>query len=389
MTNAVFDISNMFFRSLFIVGGYGTKQYTFDNKSELDQLMRKVTTDVSQVIRQLNPSRVLFAMDSRSWRKDIPIDENEGYKGQRTKAAHINWDKVFEIMTDFSEIMENNGFIISCIEGAEADDLMALWRDELLYKQNQHVILVSADKDVKQLVDSFEVSGKIYFSTVFNPFTQGKNSSKKLFVPTNFINWLEDSDIGDIFDRSIDVDKEDFKKIADDSKIKVEVVDGIEVAMNKIFCGDDGDNVPAIYTWLVKDKNGEDKEVRITDSKYKKIVETVGVKRPQDLLNKKDLIFEQIEKIAGHKPSFNIEERIKRQMKLVVLDKNLFPRDIVKLFSEKIKEELDKSNIRPHSINMVSLLEGTKYIDPSYKKSGKEASIFGEMDRINLNKSLF
>ena len=77
MTNAIFDLSNMFFRSLFIVGGYGSKQYSFDNQVELDQLMRKVATDVSQVIRTINPSRVIFALDSKSWRKDISIDENE------------------------------------------------------------------------------------------------------------------------------------------------------------------------------------------------------------------------------------------------------------------------------------------------------------------------
>jgi hypothetical protein len=85
MTNAIFDLSNMFFRSMFIVGGYGKKQYTFDSEKETDQLMRKVATDISSIIRQINPSRVVFALDSKSWRKNIPIDENEGYKGNRTK----------------------------------------------------------------------------------------------------------------------------------------------------------------------------------------------------------------------------------------------------------------------------------------------------------------
>ena len=128
MTNAIFDLSNMFFRSLFIVGGYGSKQYSFDNQFELDQLMRKVATDVSQVIRQINPSRVIFALDSKSWRKDISIDENEGYKAQRTKSAHINWDNVFKIMGEFADILETNGFIVSKFDKAEADDLISLWK---------------------------------------------------------------------------------------------------------------------------------------------------------------------------------------------------------------------------------------------------------------------
>ena len=268
MTNAIFDLSNMFFRSLFIVGGYGAKQYTFDSQYELDQLMRKVATDVSQVIRQVNPSRILFALDSKSWRKEISIDENDGYKAQRTKSEHINWDNVFKIMKEFSDILETNGFIVSRFERAEADDLIALWRNEFLFEQGQHVIIVSADEDVRQLVNTFNCGvNKLALCTVFNPFTQGKNSFKKLFVPKEFFEWIKDDNNGDIFDRSIDVDKEDFQRIFNDPKVKVEEVDGEEIAMRKIFCGDDGDNVPAIYTWL----NDKGKEVRITDSKYRKI----------------------------------------------------------------------------------------------------------------------
>ena len=294
MTNAIFDLSNMFFRSLFIVGGYGSKQYTFDNQFELDQLMRKVATDVSQVIRQINPSRVIFALDSKSWRKDISIDENEGYKAQRTKSAHINWDNVFKIMGEFADILETNGFIVSKFDKAEADDLISLWKKELLYNQNQHVIIISADEDVRQLIESRQTdAGKMVFCTVFNPFMQGKNASKKLFIPeSNFSEWLNDSDPGDFFNRGIDVDKEDFKRLINDQKVKLEPVNGELIAMRKIFCGDDGDNVPAIYTWL----NDKGKEIRITDSKFQKIVDYIGAKSVMDLFEKKEIIYDQLVK---------------------------------------------------------------------------------------------
>ena len=395
MTNAIFDLSNMFFRSLFIVGGYGAKQYTFHSQSELDQLMRKVATDVSQVIRQVNPSRILFAMDSKSWRKSISIDENEGYKGQRTKSENINWDGVFKIMKEFGDILETNNFIVSQFDKAEADDLIALWRDELVFKQNQHVIIVSADEDVRQEVIAYtSPENKVSLCTVFNPFTQGKNSSKKLFVPKEFFEWIKDEDNGDIFDRSIDVDKEDFQRIANDGKVKVEEVDGVEIAMRKIFCGDDGDNVPAIYTWLVKDKNGEDKAVRITDSKYKKIIDYIGAKSLKDLVEKQDLIYDQIANFCGHQPPFKIEERLSRQMKLVcLLDTTLFPEEIISAFKNRVSTELAKPQIHPQSWNMLSILEGTRYVTAGGKfkpSSGKEASIFGDTDKIIAkSKSLF
>ena len=390
MTTAVFDLSNMFFRSMFIVGGFGKKQYTFDSQKEQDQLMRKVATDVTSVIRTINPSRVILTLDSKSWRKNISIDENEGYKGNRTKSETINWENFYKIMDDFSEIGKANGFIISKERDAEADDLMALWRDKLLYEDNQHVILVSGDEDVRQLVDKEKKGDKTSFSVVFNPFTQGRNSTKKLFVPEGFSDWLnDDDDLGNIFNRSIDVDKEDFSRILND-QVKLEEINGDEIALRKMFCGDDGDNVPAIYSWITKTAKGEDKTVRITQSKFSKIMDFVGAKNPSDLFEKADPIMDQLTEIAGHKPPFKIKDRLTRQAKLVVLDAKFFPSKIVSSFFEKVDEQLESPHVNPQSLNMLSMLEGTRYVDAARgsKSPGNESSIFAQVDRIS-NKELF
>ena len=401
MTNAVFDLSNMFFRSMFIVGGFGKKQYTFDSQKEMDQLMRKVATDVTSVIRTINPTRVIFALDSKSWRKGISIDENEGYKGNRTKSEVINWDNFYEIMNDFIDIVKENGFVVSRINNAEADDLMALWRDELLYKQNQHVILVSGDEDVRQLVSSQKHSGnKTAYSVVFNPFTQGRGSTKKLFAPVGFDKWLDDGDdLGSIFDRSTDVDKEDFKRILKE-KVTLEEIDGTEIALRKVFCGDDGDNVPAIFTWIAKEedgtpkidkKTGEPRKVRITKAPYQKIVDYIGAKSVKDLFDKDKItsIEDQIKEISGEPLlPFKMKDRLTRQAKLVVLQEEFFPSEIVNAFKEDIKGDIPVPKIQPQSWNMLSMLEGTKYVDASRSKGGSEASIFGQVDRIS-NKELF
>jgi len=377
MTNAIFDLSNMFFRSMFIVGGYGAKNYSFDSQFEIDQLMRKVSTDVSYIIRQINPSRVLFALDSKSWRKEISIDENDGYKANREKSGVINWDNVFNTMREFGEILESNGFIVTKLERAEADDIIALWRDELLFNQHQHVIIVSADEDVRQLIKCHEYDSKRVFSTVFNPFATGKGSSKKLYVPEHFNEWLLKQDIGDIFNRAIDVDKQDFIRLRDTEKIVVEEVDGNAIALRKIFCGDDGDNVPSIYSWL----NDKGKVVRITNSKSEKIINFIGAKNHRDLLSKATIIYDQLTEISGNPPSFrNILDRLNRQIKLVVLARDVFPEEIVRSFDEKVQEQLSRPNVHPQDWNMNSLLEGTRYVR---SKSGSEASIFKEIDRIN------
>ena len=393
MTNAIVDLSNMFFRSMFIVGGFGKKQYTFDSQNEVDQLMRKVATDISSVIRDINPSRVIFALDSRSWRKDIPIDENEGYKGHRKKSKNINWDNIYKTMDDFSEILKTNGFIVSKIENAEADDIISLWKNEIVMNRNEHAILVSADEDVRQLVDDFiyfpdlNSSGKHAFSVVYNPFTMGRNATKKLFYPGDFLLWLNDEDdMGDIFNRSIDVDKEDFQRILTVDKVKAEFVDGPEIAMRKIFCGVDGDNVPAIFSWI----NEKGKEIRITPVKYRKIIDYIGAETYLDLFDesKIDSVFDQIVEISGQRPSFKMKDRLKRQAKLVVLDQDLFPEEIVEKFYEDVKEEFKKPQIRPQSWNMLSMLEGTRYVDVGKQSDGAESPIFNQVDRIS-NKELF
>jgi len=380
MTNLIIDLNNLAFRSLFICSGYGSKNYTFNNQFEIDQFIRKISTDISYIIRQINPSRVLFALDSKSWRKEISIDENDGYKANREKNGFINWNNVYNSITEFAEILDSNGFIISKIDGAEADDLMALWRDELIFKQNQNIILVSADEDIRQLVSFYQYDvNKKCFATVFNPDARGKNSSKKLFIPKYFNEWLNEINNGDIFNRGIDPDKEDFIRLRDSEKVTLEQIDGNYIALKKIFCGDDGDNVPSIYSWL--DKN--EKTVRITKSKADKIINIINAKDYLDLEKKSNIIYEQLINISGKTPSFKIDERLNRQIKLVVLSRNVFPENIVHEFDNEVQEQLNKPNINSQNWNMNSILDGTKYT----KNNDNESSIFKEID--NLNSELF
>ena len=98
--------------------------------------------------------------------------------------------------------------------------------------------------------------------------------------------------------------------------------------------------------------------------------------------------FDQLVEISGQRPSFKIADRLRRQAKLVVLDQDLFPEKIVEKFYEDVKKEFKKPQIRPQSWNMLSMLEGTRYVDVEKQSSGSEASIFNQIDRIS-NKELF
>jgi len=390
----------MFFRSLSLVAGFGKKQYTFESQKEMNELMRKIATDVSYLIRTINPSRVIFAVDDTSWRKKIYIEENDGYKANRKLSKVMNMYNVFKILDNFTEILSNMGMIVTKIKSAEADDIMTLWRDELLYNQKEHVILVSGDEDIRQLVtNAKDDKEKLLFATVFNPFMQGKVRKRKLYVPQNIFNdWINTEEEVSIWNMNtaIDVDKSDFKRLCNTENVQTKEINGNDIFMKKIFCGDDGDNVPAIYSWLeITKSSGNERQVRITPGKFKKIYE--GIKNEpneilsyEDLLKRKDKIFQLIHKISKNEPNFEIEKRLKRQIKLVVLNQKLFPETIIKNFNDKKDDELKKPNISGSNLNINTLLEGTEYV-----KSGKmntssknEISIFKEIDNIS-NKKLF
>jgi len=212
---------------------------------------------------------------------------------------------------------------------------------------------------------------------------QGKNASRKLYVPDHFENWINEADAVDFMNMkgSINVDKEDFKKIVNAEKTKIEHVDGRMIAMRKIFCGDDGDNIPAIFTWL----NDKGKEVRITNSPFEKIYAMIQDSPTElvdhlDLMERSDRVLEAIIKVTKQTPPFKFEDRLKRQIKLVVLDKYLFPEEIVDEFESLKEKELAKPRVNYGSINMHNLLEGTRYVRE--RKSENTASIFKEIDRI-------
>ena len=385
MTNLIFDLNNIAWRSLYITSGYGSKQYSYDSQFEIDQLIRKMATDVAYIIRLINPARVIFALDDKSWRRDIKIEENEGYKAQRTKSTFINWDNVYAALTEFSEILENNGMIVTKIPTAEGDDTVSLWTHELIDNQSQHVIIVSGDEDLRQLVrvKTLPFNNKIVFSTVFNPFMQGKNASRKLYVPQYFQTWINETEVVDIFNMkgSINVDKEDFKKIISAEKTIIEVVDGEMIALRKIFCGDDGDNIPSIYTWL----NDKGVEVRITNSKFEKIYEYLQHKignnvGTTEVYANTDKVLEAIKIVTKQNPPFDIDTRVERQLKLVVLNTVFFPSSIIEKFHEIKTINLEKPRTNYANLNMYNLLEGTRYVKE--RKNDNEASIFKEIDKI-------
>ena len=150
--NLVFDGNYLFYKTLFIFSGYSSGKRLLEDEKDQAMFMRKIATDMSHAIRFFgNPDRIIFTIDSRSWRKDIEIEEG-AYKGTRSKDENtVNWDSFYKCMNEFGIILRKKGIIVSKEERAEGDDLMYAWNTECL-ANNKSVILFTGDRDIIQLV---------------------------------------------------------------------------------------------------------------------------------------------------------------------------------------------------------------------------------------------
>lgn len=398
MVTLLFDTTNILFRSLYAAQGYGSAQFSYDSSDECAKLMRKLCMDSAQIIRTINPQRVIFCKDASSWRKKIFIEENEGYKGQRVKDSFVNWNNVYGVLDEFLNIMKKNGYITSYIEGnyeeggAEADDCIALWANELYENKNERVVIVSGDEDVRQVVRSKYVEDKYTFIAVFNPFKHGKGATKKLFYSGDIISWINSPSVMSLFEMTADGDKEDFLRIYNDKDITFEEVNGKEIVLRKLLCGDGGDNIPAFYTWQKVTAKGKETTDRITPSKYKKIVETLSLSSIDDLDTNENLskLEDMLAGFSKNPVTCDVSKRFIRQRRLVELSLSQFPEHITEQFNatkDKIYKMPKVSNSM--GIRMQDLLKGTNYMDDSNAPKGVASSVFSDIDKVIKSASLF
>lgn len=378
--NLIFDFNNIAMRALFTCG-YGTGEgsvSTFDTDRECGILIRKIATDMAYVMRMFTPDRVIIVCDAKSpWRNELYTDTDQEYKGNRTKDNTKNWDKIWENLNEYKEILKNKGFVVSEIDKAEADDLAALWKKELYYIAGENIVFVSSDKDWVQLIDFNPVTQR--FCTCFNPIADNKKQ-KKFFVTEEFSNWLNGEDNTpkvDIFFNNYNSQKDKLKNIkSKDIKITYTIENPNRVALDKIFCGDDGDNAPAFYEYY---KNG--KKTRITPLKALRIYEELNISTVKDLCeaDEANALQPAIEKIMKKElDDINVSERLIRQRRLVELSPELFPGDILSSFDYHQADVENVGYVPTEAVTFNTILAGTKYLDENYNKP-KESGIFDNL----------
>ena len=380
--NLIFDFSNMAMRALFTCSYANRGEIsTFDTDEECNILIRKIAIDMAYVIRIFTPDKVIVACDSRHpWRNDLYENiENESYKGNRQKDTTKNWDKIFSSLNEYKEILKNDGFILTELDTAEADDVAAMWKEHF-YNNGENVILISSDKDWTQLIDYEPSLNK--FCVCFNPIAN--NRGKKLLHGTSeFFEWLNSvNSKTDIFFSNYKPQKDKFKNIkTHDTKIEYDVIDPNQVLLNKIMCGDDGDNAPSFCEYY---KNG--KKIRMTPTKSKKILESFDVHNVKELcqaVNKNDFMNIVNKTFKYDFCDFEPNERLMRQRKLVELSSILFPEKIKKLFETHSIKNKDNGSVQSSNITLDWILKGSRFLQEKRNRISKENSIFDNIKDLD------
>jgi 5'-3' exonuclease len=141
MYNTIIDLSYIFYRSFHITKAYYNVDIDLTVQEDRGFLIRKVTTDLCKLVRELNSDKIFITCDSYPFRKDLYIDyKNRGEKENGFK------DTQQELISIYTKC----GMNVLQIVKLEADDIMALIHAKL---PNERKIIVTGDEDLRQLLD--------------------------------------------------------------------------------------------------------------------------------------------------------------------------------------------------------------------------------------------
>jgi 5'-3' exonuclease len=373
MINILIDGNYIFHKTFGIFAGYGSNVdpgKVLKSKSDQSMFIRKIATDLCASLKMLPiGGRLVFTSDSRSWRKDVEIEDG-GYKSGRVKDENVDWSIFFDLMQSFGSHLEKMGFIFSKVEGAEGDDLLLYWSQKF-NDEGESCIIISGDKDLHQLA---RMKGPDVWTATWN-----SNSKKNvLSVPTGWKeNWLNESRSEvSIFNMSstISPEKERLKDFL--KKVDIEEIDSFPFIFNKILIGDKGDSVPSVWEF---ESNG--KISRFTPKSAEKIysmfLESSWKNLPiRSLIEDEDFlgwISPLILKIGKGVDSTENRTKVKhnflRNLKLMWLDDMVIPEKVSMNCQLETSRGI-KIEKKAVTLDRIKILEGTEWISTASQPKG-------------------
>ena len=365
MINVLIDGNYIFHKTFGVFGGYGNKNPgdILGSENEQSMFIRKISTDLCSSLRSIPAGgKLIFTADSRSWRKDVEI-EGGGYKSNRVKDEEVDWTVFFHLLEAFGNHLEKMGFIFSRVTGAEGDDLLYYWADYLNTK-GQDCVILSGDKDMHQLARWKGNSWTIVWNA--------NSKNNMLSVPQGWeSNWLNKKEDVSIFDMNsaMDPDKEKMKDFV--QKNEITEINPRDFIFIKMLIGDKGDAVPGIWESIVNGKRN-----RLTPKKAETILESLQETKWkessfQDLIQDSEFLdwisgysLRLIKEIDTTENRKKAAENLKRNYKLMWLDKTVIPMEVTTRAVEELRRGVSLEK-KPITLDRVKILEGTTWVSRS------------------------
>lgn len=361
---------NYFLHSRLFVLPRKKNERLLESEDSRSQLMRKLCIDFASEVRKMNPfvDQIVMAIDSKSWRKDLFPDAN--YKGTRTHDDSVDWNSVFEIYSEFQQILAKKGVIIHQINGAEADDVLFGWSTQL-NNEGSNCIVWTGDRDLIQLVNYNEATDA-YTLWYYN-------SKRKLIAFEGFndiINKEQASDISNddlLFNMSQGLSvsglaKKELNNWIEKNKVTVDEINCDDFIFTKILQGDKSDNIAAVVQWTKKSKSGKILNYSITEKQANKILDQYKKEEGNftiDLFFNKtqvDKIVDIIYRVTGQSDPQEIKMRFNQNLDLMLLHYNTIPDPIQKDIYKSVESDCNINTDLGKLSKMEIILEGTNWI---------------------------
>lgn len=371
MTNILIDGNYIMHKTFGIFAGYGKNidpGKILADKKDQSAFVRKIATDLCSSLKMLpGGGRLIFTSDSRSWRKEVEI-ENGGYKSGRIKDENVDWSIFFDLLSSFGHQLEKMGFVFSKVEGAEGDDLLLFWSAKF-NEMGENCIIITGDRDLHQLARYENGS----WTAVWN-----NNSKNNLFtVPIGWSpNPIQSQKEVSIFNMEFSLSPESDKLQEFIKKVKVTEVEHKSLLFKKILTGDSGDSVPSVWEFESKGKMN-----RFTEKKAEDVYSIFSTSdwkdlEIQDLLTSEDflswasgLVLKISKGVDSSENRDKVKKNIIRNHKLVCLNPQVIPENIRGACYLEIERGMGLEK-RTVTLDRIKILDGTEWVTPGYQPKG-------------------
>jgi 5'-3' exonuclease len=297
-------------------------------KNELQDLMAK---SISIVLNRFSIiDNVILVTDGGSWRKQLPVPkqlQDITYKGNRGQTVELDWKYIYGALTNLSSQCKELGITVANHSAIEGDDWVWYW-SRRLNADGISTIIWSSDQDLKQLIQVDSKTGA---------FTAWYNDRNGIWLDESF----EEKPIDDLdfFMQPLRVKSpvlENLKRFSSSTNF----FDPDAIVMEKIICGDAGDNIKPIARVVSGAKTYKVSLKMWNDIKNSNSIKTLDdfFSHKQNVIN--DII--SIKKFNNNNPD-DISEMFDYNIKLVWLHESVIPETII-MYMNQLEYEVPDIN---------------------------------------------